>query len=438
MRRVLFLLLAAAVTALLTTAFFSLPRMVHAEIGAYAIDVSAAAAVVFLIIGLVVFYIVARALVGFLTFPKHWRRWRRERARRRGERAVTKALVALAAGDGAAARQASLRARRLLGDTPQTLLLAAYAARQAGQDAEVAALFETLARHREASFLGLRGLFQQAVGREDWDGAAQLARRAEAAFPGAAWLRRERLAMALRRGAWSEALALAGPEAPRAAYAAAAAIAAPDAAAALRLARRAFQDDPRLTAAALAYAERLRAAGKERAVARVLRAAWVANPHPDLAAFALAPITDAMARFRAAETLVAGREKDAESHFLLARAALEAGLIGQARHHAEAASATLRQRRVFLLLADIAGREASGEHRAAAGEALAAALRQAAAADPDPAWHCDACAVPVAAWQPVCPACGVAGRVVWGVPPRISTRALGGDPAKSTVLLTPR
>ncbi len=438
MRRVLLLLLAAVATALLTTAFFYLPRAVHAEIGAYTIDISAAAAVVLLIIGLVVLYIAVRVLVGIFAFPKRWRRWRRARARRRGERAVTKALVALAAGDGAAARQESLRARRMLGDTPQTLLLAAYAARQAGQEAEAAAVYESLTRHREASFLGFRGLFQQAVGREDWDAAADLARRAEAAFPGAAWLRRERLAMALRRGAWSEALTLAGPDAPRAAYAAAAAIAAPDPAAAQRLARRALQDDPGLTVAALAYAERLRAAGKERAVARVLRAAWAANPHPDLAAFALAPLADAMARFRAAGTLVAGRAEDAESHLLLARTALEAGLIGQARHHAEAARATLHQRRVFLLLADIAGREASGEHRAAADEAQAAALRQAAMADPDPAWHCDACAAPLATWQPVCPACGVAGRVVWGAMPRISPRALDGDPAKSTALLTPR
>lgn len=436
MRRVLFLLLAAAATVLLTLGFFALPRVVHVEIGGWTIETSGAAAAILLVIALALAYGVVRLILRLLFLPRHWRRWRQARARRRGERAVTRALVALAAGEGAAARVESERARRGLGDTPQTLLLAAYAARQAGQDAEAAALFETLARHREASFLGLRGLFQQAAGREDWEAAAQLARRAEAAFPGAAWLRRERLAIALRRGAWAEALALAGPDAPRAAYAAAAAIAEPDPAAALRLARRAFQDDPRLTPAALAYAERLRAVGKERAVMRVLRAAWAANPHPDLAAFALAPLADAMARLRAAETLVAGRADDAESHLLLARVALDAGLIGQARHHAEAARANLRQRRVFLLLADIAEREATNEeYRAAANEALSLALRQAAAAEPDPTWHCDACAVHLAAWQPLCPACGAQGRVVWGQPP---TRALGHDPAKSTALLTPR
>ncbi len=436
MRRVLFLLVAAAVTVLITVGFFALPRAVHVEIGRWTIDTSGAAAVIIGLVALAVVYGLIRLLARLLFLPRYVRRWRRMRARRRGERAITRALVALAAGDGVAARVQSQRARRALGDTPQTLLLAAQAARQGGEDADAAALYESLAKTRDASFLGLRGLFQLAVGHEDWDGATELAQRAEAAFPGAAWLRQERLSLALRRGAWGEALALAGPEAPRAAFAAAAAIAAPDPADGMRLARRAFQDDPTLTAAALAYAERLRACGKPRAVERVLRAAWAANPHPDLAAFALAPLADAMSRFRAAERLVGARAGDVESHLLLARTALAAGLIGQARHHAEAARETCHERRVFLLLADIAEQEAAKEDGAAtASETVRAALREAAIADPDPIWQCEVCAAPASTWQPVCPACGAVGRVVWRAPrphgPRLNS-------AKSTALLTPK
>ncbi len=426
MRRVFFLLFAAAATVLVTLAFFTLPRSVHIEVGRLVIDTSGAAAVVLLLVLVVALYVVLRLITGIIGLPRRIRRWRRERLRLRGERAMTRAMVALAAGEAASARHESARARRALGDTPRTLLLAAQAARQAGQDDEATALYETLARHREASFLGLRGLFQQAVGRNDWEGAARLARRAEAAFPGAAWLRRERLAIALRRGAWSEALALAGPEMPRAALAAAAAAAEPDPAAALRLARRAFKDDPSLTAAALAYAERLRAAGKERAAQRALQVAWTANPHPDLAALALAPLTEPMARFRVAGVLTAGRADDAETHLLLARTALEAGLIGQARHHAEAARAHLSERRLFLLLADIAEREAEAdEHGAgAAREVARTALRDAALAAPDPVWHCATCAAPLPAWRPVCPACGSLGQVVWGSPTRAATGGL--------------
>ena len=142
---------------------------------------------------------------------------------------MTRTLLALAAGETGEARREAGRARRLLGDTPATLLLAAEAGRIAGRTDEAEAAFRALAERDDAAFLGLRGLLRQAVEREDWQEAAVLARRAEAVQPGAAWLRRERARLAVRAGNWSEALALADPDAPKAALAAAAADAEADA-----------------------------------------------------------------------------------------------------------------------------------------------------------------------------------------------------------------
>src|SRR5439155_24956275 len=174
-----------------------------------------------------------------------------------GDVAVTRTLLALAAGERGDARREASRARRLLGDTPQTLLLAAEAGRLAGRDDEAQTAFRALAARQDAAFLGLRGLLRQAIEREDWAEAAALARQAEDVQPGAAWLRHERARLAVRAGNWSDALALADAEAPKAALAAAAAEAEPDASRALRLAKQAWQDDPSLPSAALAYATRL-------------------------------------------------------------------------------------------------------------------------------------------------------------------------------------
>lgn len=423
MRRVIFFLLAAAIFTGLAVAALHLPPRASLAVGNITIETSGAVALVLLVVLLAAFYIVLRAAGVLLSLPRRWRRWRMRRRRERGDRAATRALVALAAGDSPMARRESARARGLLGDTPQTLLLAAQAARQAGHEADAAALFRALAHSPEAGFLGLRGLFQQAEAREDWPVATALARRAEAVFPGAPWLRRKRLAMAVRRGAWQEALALAGPEAPRAAFAAAAAATA-EPAEARRLARRAWQEDPHLTAAALAYAGQLRAAGKERAAQKILRAAWAANPHPDIAIMALAPLSDPMARHKAALALVNGREAHVESRLVLARTALDAGLIGQARYYGEGARQSCGERRVFLLLAEIAEQEAASEagggDAAARAETMQAALRGVTTADPDPHWHCSACGAPAPAWQPVCHACGETGRIAWAsvsVPP---------------------
>ena len=334
------------------------------------------------------------------------------RRRRTGDVALTRTLLALAAGETGDARREASRARRLLGDTPATLLLAAEAGRIAGRDDEAETAFRALADRRDAAFLGLRGLLRQAIEREDWAEATALARQAEAVEPGAAWLRRERFRLAVRAGEWSDALALADADAPKAALATAAAEAESDAGRALRLAKQAWKADPSLSPAALAYATRLRAAGRERRALVVIRHSWAIAPHPDLADFALAPVSDNLQRTQAAQRLTEANPDHAESRLLLARTALEAGLTGEARRHAEAAAATgLNQRRLWLLLAEIA--EAEGGDSETGRLAQRDALRRAAAADPDPTWQCDACHTAHASWHPNCPDCFTVGSLRW-------------------------
>ncbi len=322
-------------------------------------------------------------------------------------------MLALAAGETGDARREADRARRLLGDTPATLLLAAEAGRIAGRTDESEAALRTLADREDAAFLGLRGLLRQAIEREDWPEAAALARQAEAVQPGAAWLRRERARLAVRAGAWSDALALADADAPKAALATAAAEAEPDAGRALRLAKQAWQDDPSLAPAVLAYAKRLRAAGREKRALVAIRHGWTIAPQPDLADFALAPLSDKLQRMQAAQRLAEANPEHVESSLLLARAALEAGLTGEARRHAETAvHAGLNQRRLWLLLAEI--EEAEGGDTEAGRLAQRNALRRAATADPDPTWRCGACHTAHATWHPSCPDCFAVGSLRWG------------------------
>jgi HemY protein len=322
---------------------------------------------------------------------------------------MTHTLLALAAGDTGDARREASRARRLLGDTPATLLLAAEAGRIAGRSDEAEAAFRTLADRSDAAFLGLRGLLRQAIERGDWTAAMTLARQAEAVQPGAAWLRRERARLAVRAGEWSDALALADADAPKAALATAAAQAMPDGVQGLRLARRAWQEDPSLAPAALEYAKRLRAAGRDARAQSVIRHSWSIAPHPELAEFALAPVTDPLARTQAAQRLTEANPTHAESRLVLARTALEAGLTGEARRHAEAAvAAGINQRRLWLLLAEIAEAE-GGDQREA--------LRRAATADPDPIWRCEACHTAHAAWHAACPDCFTVGSLRWSTAP---------------------
>jgi HemY protein len=193
----------------------------------------------------------------------------------------------------------------------------------------------------------------------------------------------------------------------------------------LRLAKRAWQADPAFVPAALAYAKRLREAGKENRAQEILRTSWGRTPHPELADAALLLLSDDTARVKRAEALVSIAPRFGESHLLLARVKLAAGQTEEARRHAEAArEAGLTQRRVWLLLAEIAERNGDAA-------AQADALHHAASADSDPAWRCGHCGTAHLTWHPVCPVCATMGQITWGNTPAASTRLLlssGGEP----------
>lgn len=403
-----FLVVAAAVIAA-AWGISVLPGTWSAVIGETQFQTTTPVVLAVLLAGFLVFYLVLRLLTGLFSMPRLVRRRNERTARVRGDRAVTRTLVALAANDGDAARREADRTRRLIGDTPLTLLLAAQAGRQAGQEGEATAAYKLLADRRDAPFLGLRGLLRQAIAQENWQEADTLARRAEAAYPGAQWLRDERRTLAIRTGQWEDAMRL-SPLEDRAALATAAAGAAPNVEAGLRLAKQAYQADPTLAPAVIAYASRLREMGKSSKADDVMSRAWGAQPHPALAAEYLRHHPSPRDRVQAAARLANANPAHPESRLMQAQAALDAGLTADARRHIEAARAGgFNQRRLWLLAADVADHE----NDPAAGQD---ALRHAAMAAPDPVWRCGACGTVHPDWRPVCEACGTPGKVAWVEP----------------------
>ena len=383
---------------------------VSGDIAGYTVETSARVALLALLALFAVGYVVLRLLGALWRLPSLGGRWRSERRRLGGDLAITRTLVAIAAGAKSDARRESHKARKLLGDTPQTLLLAAEAARLAERNDEAEIAFRALAGREDAALLGYRGLFRMAVAREDWAEAAALATQAERSFPGADWLRPERSRLAVRAGNWAGALELAPPGPARAALTVAAAKAEIDPKRAAVLAKQAWKLDPALTPAALLYAETMRAAGRERVAQSVLRHAWTVAPHPDLWVCALLPLKNSLERAQAAQRLSGANPQHPESRLLLARTALDAGLVGEAKHQAEAAQAAgLHQRRLFLLQAEIAEAEARDP---GAGRT---ALRLAADADPDPAWRCESCHAACPTWHGACAACATPGSLQWKI-----------------------
>jgi HemY protein len=401
MLRTLKFILVAAMFLALAWWIGGLPGNVVAHSGAYTVETSVPAALLILFLLALTFVVLLRVLGGIRRAPGGFFMWRGGRRRRLGESAMHRGIVALAAGDAAAARNEAARARKYLGDTPLALLMAAEAAERAGRPDEAKAVFERLVAHRDLAFLGHRGLLRHSFALGDHDAAHRHALAAEDVYPGSAWVKDKRLSMAVAKQDFAAALGFAHTPAQVAACATAAAAASTDQRGALGYAKQAVKADPTLAPAVAALASILRGLGKPRAAKRVLLRGWAVAPNPLIAAAFLQPVKTPIERAQAAAELAAVTPGHPESSLILAETALEAQLTGEARRHAEAA-ATVDDGRAKNILAALDG---------------APVLRA-----PIQGWECSACHNTYGDWTVACANCGEIGGLAWS-PTRVG-RAL--------------
>jgi len=273
------------------------------------------------------------------------------RRQRKGFAALSRGMVAVAAGDAAEARRYAAQAHKLLDEPPLTLLLAAQAAQLDGNEAEASRHFEAMLQSPETEFIGLRGLFIQARRAGDGERALEIAARALASRPRTAWAAQAIFEIETARENWAGALLmldqaqaakrLSKEEARhrRAVLLTAEAMKAEEAAGeqtedaasnarerALSFALQAVSLErdfvPALAIAARLYGE----TGKPARAARLIEDAWTRTPHPDLADIYLRLMGRESAYERLSRVrLLAGCNRDhRESRIALARAAIGA------------------------------------------------------------------------------------------------------------------
>lgn len=351
----------------------------------------------------------------------------RDRRRRHGYEALTRGMVAVAAGDAEEARRQVRRAEGLLNEPPLTLLLSAQAAQLAGDDRAAAAFFESMTKRPETEFLGLRGLLTQALRRGDTVEALALARRAFRLRPKGEWVATQLFDLEVSAHRWLDARATTEDalthdhltkDQARGRHAVLACQMGRDAGRrgdreeALRLAREAYGLDAGLVPAALELARLLVEDGKHRKAAKIIEETWRRSPHPDLVAlyWRAREAEAALARVKASERLAAVRPEHRESALAIASAALPAQLWGEARKHLEQAAGADAPARVYRMLAEL--EEAGHGDLARAREWL----MQASLADPDPAWVCRTCGNATADWSAVCGKCGTFDGFGWAAP----------------------
>ncbi len=433
MLRALWIMLLLGLLATLAMWLADNPGQVSLVWYGYVVETSAAV----LVAGLVAVAFLSALVYRFWIFlrgvPAGISRFRRDGRRRRGYLALSRGMVAVAAGDGGEASRQAGRADELLDEPGLTMLLSAQSAQLSGDDKAAEKFFSEMLNNPDMEFLGLRGLLNQAIKRKDGGDALKWARRANRLKPESAWLAQTLFDLASRSGLWAEAdeaLAVAinkkhvtpaEARRPRAVLGHLMSINAQSSgehAKALKLSKKACQDAPGLSPAHVHYAGLLKSAGKDRKAANVLEAAWATSPLPELAE-AYWRVTgnnaDAMARMKAAQGLAAFNPKHSGTAMMLARAALEAGLWGEARKglkdielSGEPVSASYCQ-----LMASL--EEAEGQDMIAAREWLV----RSASASPDATWVCEDCGNAADTWTALCGGCGGFDKFQWRQPFRV-------------------
>ena len=330
--------------------------------------------------------------------PGAFGRARSARKRERGYRALTRGMVAVAAGDAAGARRFAREADTMLRDPPLTMLLSAQAAQLNGDEKAAERYFHTMLDMPETAFLGVRGLLTQSIREGNQAEALQLARRAKSLQPQTPWVLTTLFDLETRAAQWGraeqtlqDAVKAGAVSADRGRHHRAALLLERSYEAeleghhdaALSHATAAAKLEPAFPPAASRLARLLARTGKHKKGAKVIEKAWSTRPHPELAeAYRdISPDTDPLAQVKRFERLQSLAPDSLDGHVALARAAMAAKLWGEARNHLSKALAQRPSDRVYRLLAELA--EAEHGDIAAARDWLAKAGERRARSDLD-------------------------------------------------------
>jgi HemY protein len=424
------------------------PGEVSVVWGGYTIETTVAMAaigVVFLVLLGMLLWAAVRFMLGL---PTAFSYASKARKRARGFDAVSRGMVAIGAGDPAAARRHATDARKLISSEPLTLLLSAQAAQLSGDKPAADAAFKQMLDEPATRVLGLRGLFVEARRRGDQIAARAFADEAVRLSPSLAWANDALLEFHSTSGDWAQARTAVERRAAlrlsdkteskrhRAVLLAAEAEAKAEAdpAAALSAALYALKLAPGLTPAAVLAGRILSAKGELRKASRLLETAWREQPHPDIAqVYVHARHGDSAGdRLVKAEALMKLKPTDAESAFVVAEAAIEARDFAKARRALSPLLAAVPTVRSCLLMARIEDAEHGSAGRAR--EWLTRSTR----APRDNAWVADG--IVSEKWLPVSPVSGRLDAFAWTLPPAIlgSSAVPLGDwaPAPSEVVET--
>jgi HemY protein len=353
---------------------------------------------------------------------------------RRGFEALADGLMALASGEGKLAMAKAAKAEKFLGRPDLTLLLSAQAAEMTGDTGKAQGFYKKLLGDDRTRFVGVQGILKQKLSEGDTETALKLAEKAFALRPRHEGTLDTLFSLQSEKRDWKGARAtltatVKARALPKALHTRRdAVLALADAREKLEAgeiengkaaALQANRLSPDLIPAAVLAAEMHILNQSVRNAAKVIKKAWTAQPHPELAAaFAdIAPDETPKARLARFQPLLKLKPDDAETHLLAA----ELSIVAEDFPAARKALGDLAERepttRSLTIMAAIERGEGSDD------TVVRGWLTKALGASRGPQWICETCHHIHGNWVPICENCSGFDTLSWKTPPATSEPA---------------
>ncbi len=355
----------------------------------------------------------------------------------KGYRALSEGLVALAAGEGDVAMSKANRAEKYLRKPALTNLITAQAAEMSGNRRKAEEVYKRLLTNEKTRFVGVRGIMRQKLADGDTETALKLAQTAFGLKPKHEEIQDTLLQLQAQTQDWTGAretlnAKLKSGNLPRDVHRRR------DAVLALSEAKDILEDgksieareasieanrlSPDLVPAAVLAARGYLEHGNKRNAGRVIRKAWSAQPHPDLASvFAeIEPDESPQARIKRFTKLLKEHSENRETKLIEAELHLAAEDFPAARRalgdHAEIDPDS----RALTIMAAIERGEG------AADSVVKGWLARALTAPRGPQWVCDNCQHIHSEWVPACENCQSFDTLSWRSPPATTSGSATG------------
>jgi len=343
---------------------------------------------------------------------------------RKGFRALSEGMMALASGEGSTALSKAKKAEKYLNQPSLTNLLAAQAAEIAGEAEHAEEIYKELILDPTTRFVGVRGIMKKRLSEGDTDTALKLAEKAFSLKPkheetqdvlislqtrGSDWRgARKTLSAKLKYGSLPKDIHK-RRDAVLALSEAAEIIETDKRIDAQVTAIEANRMSPDLVPAAALVAKEYLTDDKKKNAIKVIKKAWESQPHPDLAAI-YSEIYEGESsedREKGFKLLAKMNPKHVETKIMMAEMYLQAEDFPNARRSLGDTYETSPNVRTLTIIAAIEKGEGADD------SVIRKWLTKAVSAPRGPQWVCENCSTVHSVWRPTCFNCNALDTLTW-------------------------